>query len=196
MKWCPRCQQWLSMDAFAIYSSGRVATACRPCRRTYVAEYRARPEVRARNLAMARKRHNERMANDPEYRAAKRKASAKGSARRDREERNEAARFYYWKNAGDRPRAKAMFPSRQHYRRPTRVEVVAPEPLLEFLSARFDGWQSFEIAALAGEAVSERWLSRLMYERPAVVELDAVDRFLTHGLGRPDLLNDLYPIAV
>jgi hypothetical protein len=196
MKWCPRCQQWLAMDAFAVYASGRVATACRPCRRVYVAEYRARPEVRARNLAAARERHRVRMATDANYRAKKRRAGAEASRRRDPEERNEAARFQYWKNVGERPRAKAMFPSRQHYRRPTRVEVVTPEPLLDFIGARFDGWESYEIAAVAGEAVSERWLSRLLRERPAVVELDAVDRFLTLGLGRPDLLNDLYPIAV
>jgi hypothetical protein len=184
------------MDAFAVYSSGRVASSCRPCRRVYVAEYRARPDVRARNRALARKRHRERMATDARYREAKRRWGLEASARRDRDERNEAARFQYWKNVGERPRAKAMFPSRQHWHRPTRVEVVAPEPLLEFIGARFDGWESYEIAALAGNAVSERWLSRLIRERPAVVELDAVDRFLTLGLGRPDLLNDLYPIAV
>lgn len=195
MKWCPRCQQWLAMDAFAVYSSGRVASACRPCRRVYVAAYRARPDVRARNKVLARERHRARMATDPVYREKKRRQGAETSARRDRDERNEAARFQYWKNAGERPRAKAMFPSRQHYRKPTRVEVVTPEPLLEFIGARFDGWESYEIAALAGEAVSERWLSRLIRERPPVVELDAVDRFLTLGLGRPDLLNDLYPIA-
>jgi hypothetical protein len=196
MKWCPRCQRWLSLDAFAAYSSGRVATACRPCRRAYVEEYRARPEVRARGLALARERHRARMATDPEYRAKKRRAARRASKRRDRDERNEAARFYYWKNAGERPRAKARFPTRQHYQKPTRVEVVEPEPLLEFIGARFDGWNCYEIAALAGDAVSERWLSRLMLDRPAVVELDAVDRFLTLGLGRPDLLNDLYPVAV
>jgi hypothetical protein len=136
------------------------------------------------------------MATDAEYREQKRRQGAEASKRRDREERNEAERFYYWKKAGDRPRARSMIPTRQHYRKPARAEVVTPEPLLEFIGARFDGWNCYEIAALAGDAVSERWLSKLMLERPAVVELDAVDRFLTLGLGRPDLLNDLYPVAV
>lgn len=73
-------------------------------------------------------------------------------------------------------------------------ETVPVGPLVAYLERTFPGWNPGEIASHAGNAVSGRLVYRLLVERVGNVELDAVDRLVTHGFGRPDLLLALYPL--
>jgi hypothetical protein len=93
----------------------------------------------------------------------------------------------------NRNRRRYVAKLRAPYRPPHKNEVVPAAPLRTFLVQRFPGWESFEIAAVAHHAVSPRLLYRVFHQQAQVLELDAVDRLLTAGLGRPDLLNTLYP---
>lgn len=204
-KQCPSCGRVLTLDARTfVYATHpgtgkRLWKACRQCDRKRQAKIRAAVMADPVRADYRRKQHRDwqRVAR------AKNPERAREVGRRWRARLKETNPEHYveilvipgrFRKEG-RSLARAHRTKFDAYRKPTRVEVVAPEPLLEFIGARFDGWESYEIAAMTGQAVSERWLSRLIRERPAVVELDAVDRFLTLGLGRPDLLNDLYPIA-
>jgi hypothetical protein len=73
-------------------------------------------------------------------------------------------------------------------------ERVNAGPLLELLRDMFPGWTAHQIALLAGYTISDRRLRDVLNERQDHVELETVDRLLTRGLGRPDLLYVLYPL--
>jgi hypothetical protein len=76
---------------------------------------------------------------------------------------------------------------------PSRAETVPAAPLRAYIGRRFPGFEAGEVAVAVGEAVSYKGLHRLLTDRVDRIELDFVDRFLTRGLGRPDLLDALYP---
>lgn len=85
-------------------------------------------------------------------------------------------------------------PGRDTYRPPSaHYDVVDAGPFLEFLRSTFPGWAANELAELTGHAASARRLQDILACRQTTIELPTVDRFLTRGLGRPDLLNALYP---
>jgi hypothetical protein len=79
------------------------------------------------------------------------------------------------------------------HRAPSKAETVSADPLRRYVLARFPGWTLHEIAEVTGRSVSDKLLSRVLREHAATIELDVADRFLTLGLGRPDLLLALYP---
>lgn len=85
-------------------------------------------------------------------------------------------------------------PTKEAYKGPSCAEVVDVAPLLAFIDDRFPGLTPSEVAREIGYAVSERRLRAVFYEGQMTMELDTVDRFLTQGLGRPDLLNAIYPV--
>ena len=75
---------------------------------------------------------------------------------------------------------------------PSSQETVDPAPFLAYLAYRFPTWDLEELARLMG--ISSRRMRDWAHGDRA--ELDAVDRALTRGLGRPDLLNVLYPVEL
>jgi hypothetical protein len=78
------------------------------------------------------------------------------------------------------------------YRPPSCVDSVPAEPFRVWLERTFAGWTLEEIARAAGYSLPVRRLYGVLHEQDTV-SLDAVDRFCTVGLGRPDVVNVLYP---
>lgn len=80
------------------------------------------------------------------------------------------------------------------YEPPSRREIVDPAPFVDFLARAFPGWTYESLGALLG--LPPRRLREWAEYQGGNATLDAVDRALTRGLGRPDLLNTLYPVEV
>lgn len=79
------------------------------------------------------------------------------------------------------------------YTGPSRTEVVDAEPLRAYIRHEFPGVNANELAIEIGYAVPDRRLREVLNGQERI-ELDTVDRFFTVGLGRPDVLNDVYPL--
>jgi hypothetical protein len=105
--------------------------------------------------------------------------------------RKQLARERKGQSVGARPDRDAV----AAYREPSKTEVVLAEPLRRLLVGRFPGWTMYEIGVVTNRAISDRLLTKIVRENTPMVTLEAVDRFLTRGLGRPDLLLQLYPEA-
>jgi hypothetical protein len=184
---------------------GRVSWDCRKCandaarraERKALADPEKGPAYRARRAAWARehrakyperyaaatRRYYERMMATPEGRAEV--IVSKRISRRLRAERE--GRVYA------NPKRATVEPYRQ-VAHGKGSEVVPAGPIMAYLERTFPGWKPGEIATFIRNAVSGRLVYHLLVERPVNVELDAVDRLVTLGLGRPDLLLVLYPL--
>lgn len=109
------------------------------------------------------------------------------------------ARLYRDRKRGGPPRPYPLRKTKlgvavtERYRPPSKAEMVSAEPLRDYLKRTFYGWNAGEISTAHGQLMHRRILAVLSGEQDRI-ELDAVDRFLTLGLHRPDLLNDLYPL--
>lgn len=206
-KRCPACGVVYDLRArYFTYATDpetgkRLWKSCRRCDRKRQAAMRARAKADPERAARRREQHREwqraARVRDPQK---SREAVRRWRARLKEEDPDRYVELLIiprrFRAGENRNLSRATRTKYDRYRKPSHVEAVPPEPLVAWICARFDGWQSHEIAAIAGDAVSERWLFKLLHGNPASLELDAVDRFLTLGFGRPDLLNDLYPIAV
>lgn len=172
---------------------------CRPCarrRQRQLTGARPKPprltaeEVRQRQ-ALRRVEYIDRIRSDPvslaEWRA-KRRMDAKLA--RDRRRGGPPTRTYPLR----RKLAGARVPDT--YTGPSHAETVPAEPLRRYLHYRFPDLDVQAIHLAVKGAVSDRGIYRLLNNRAETVELDFADRLLTLGLGRPDLLNVLYPVAV
>lgn len=82
------------------------------------------------------------------------------------------------------------------YEAPKRHQDTLPaEPLVEFLRRWFpDDWTTGEIASYSKGTLHTRGIHNLLTGAQTEVELAHVDRFFTIGLGRPDLMNAVYPV--
>jgi hypothetical protein len=172
---------------------------CRPCarrRQRQLTGARPKPprltveEVRQRQ-ALRRTEYIERIRSDPVSLAdwrAKRRMDAKLA--RDRRRGGPPTRTYPLR----RKLAGTTVPD--NYTAPSKVETVPAEPLRVYLEKRFPNYDASAMLLAVRGAVSDKGLRRLFNDRVPTIELDFADRLLTLGLGRPDLLNALYPVAV
>jgi hypothetical protein len=171
-----------------------------------------------------RKKHKARFADDPAYRKMRRDSSRKAAKKRRERAKTDAElaerlrqdqRRYRDKlradpelhallagnyriglrgRAGTTPRqVSAQFggyipPGRHRERLPA-------EPLVEFFKRWFPvEWSEYEIAGRSRGTLHSRTVRNLLAGLQTEVELSHVDRFFTVGLGRPDLLNAVYPM--
>jgi hypothetical protein len=197
---------------------------CKECKREAGREWARRPENRERTLAQARARYEASKADpelvsrrrardrerqrryraaDPErYRDNNRRWRERMLADPERKTRLLAGRRIYARVARERITGKLEGAWRSEttaepYRQVAHgkgSELVPAAPIVGYLRRTFPGWKPGEIATHTHNAVSGRLIYRLLVEGSGNVELDAVDRLVTHGLGRPDLLLALYPI--
>jgi hypothetical protein len=169
LKRCSRCLTPKPLDHFPRDSrtADQRHSWCRPCMNDYRREWLARnPHQQQRRRDGARRRYHA-----------------------HREDRVIAARINRRDKKPTRLQTKHTV---EPYRPPSCVEVVDAEPFRDFLAVMYPGMNAGEIATLIAFAVSDRRL-REIFRGAATVELDTVDRFFTRGLGRPDLLNAVYP---
>jgi len=204
-KRCSRCRLFLpAVEAFSSRRTRKGTPAfdsyCRVCRRDLARARRSNPVFRERDKARARAAYHRRR-QDPLWVAVERNrkaALARQTRALDPERTAETQRFAYWKAREDaghplvRTRALEHGP-RLHYRPPSKADVVPAEPLLRYLRHAFHGWKPGEITSAHGGVIGRRLLEAFN-GRQDMLDLDAVDRFLTIGMGRPDLLNELYPL--
>jgi hypothetical protein len=171
-----------------------------------------------------RKRHEARFAEDPVYRkmrrdsarkaARKRRERAKTDAelaarlredqRRYRDKLRADPELHAWLAGNYRIgyRLRTGTTSRQSpatfggYIPPARHRDMLPaEPLVEFFKRWFPvEWTEYEIAGRSRGTLHSRTVRNLLVGLQTEVELSHVDRFFTFGLGRPDLLNAVYPM--
>lgn len=171
LKMCSRCRTPKPLGEFG--PSKRMADGltsyCRPCMNDYRREWLKRnPDAYQRRLAGQRRRY----AEQRERRAV--------NARIMRRDKTGAARTQR-KNTID------------PYRGVSKHDVVPAAPFVEWLCDAFPlDWTLGEIADVL--KVPERRLRGILHYGTANVSLDLVDRALTIGMGRPDLLNVLYPV--
>jgi phage FluMu protein Com len=205
-KRCSRCGRWKELNHFYVRTrdaTGNAATWSSRCRYCGKVAQRAYGGYKARKPAMTPDQQRERRhalyaarkaeiyAVDeigefiyPERVAAHREAMrVKEKLRRERQ----GAKPYPPK------RTVAGHEIAHSYRPPSgRYDGVDAGPFVAWLTYTFAGWEPFEIAHVLG--IPDRRIRELFSGAPRVT-LDLVDRALTQGLGRPDLLNDLYPVA-
>lgn len=167
---------------------------CRKCERQRQAEIRARiladPELCARARAATREKNRRQRAANPErFRRYQREYRARLKADPERwvEVVLMGKRF-----AREHARVGRGVDA---YRPPANRQegLVGVGPLREFVRVTFPGWTPEEVAAATRHAVSTRRLRALLNDETTLVRLTTADRLLTAGLGRPDLLNTLYP---
>lgn len=197
-KRCSRCRVLKPNGQFNARSYGpdgwprlRVS-ACKVCKRQRQRQLtgakprkKLTPEQRTLNRRATAKRQRERIKSDPELLTAYRvKKRIEARARRDRK-RGGPARQY--------PRRVQELEASDAYRAPSKRDAVPVGPLRAYLLALFHDWTSEEINTRLRHAVDDRALRRILRERDHV-SIEIVDRLLTHGLGRPDLLDVLYPM--
>lgn len=173
--------------------SGGVTLDCRRCR------------------SAAGKRRLERIYADPErHRQYKAKRNAlvrrqrqtpRGQARMAAAQRRYVERHYadviirnrmLYRIRLDREGADGRGTAIEPYRPPSCKDNVSAAPFKEFLCAYFPGKSAETIASETRDVVPDRRLWDVLHGHP-VVQLPTVDTFLTHGMGRPDLLEVLYP---
>ena len=205
-KVCPRCgvEKTLAKATF-VYATSKVSGVrlwkhCRLCDRKMQREARARV---AANPYLAERRRRKRR----EYQRADRAKNPDKYRTREREWRHrlKAAHPELWAEVYVMPKRflregrslsrSAHVTKYDAYEDPRWWEVgVDAEPLVTYLRDTFPGWSAWDIYQQTHHAVSDRLLRALLDgDRPRLA-LDSVDRFLTIGLGRPDLLNALYPM--
>jgi hypothetical protein len=210
-KWCPHCQRELPLEDFGQRHTrtGKPVpdSYCKACRRTLARERLLDPETHARDLARRRAAYRKRRENQQWLAEERERHRLRQAALRLKNpgESAELQRFHYWSEAerngralGEREKAIPRYGPRRHYQRPSNHngEGVPAEPLIAYIRHCYPGWTPYEIARLAApHSVSVDWVRRLLQREAGKVELEAVDRFLTHGLGRPDLLLALYPAS-
>jgi hypothetical protein len=198
MKCCSRCRRWKNVDRFYVRTrdaQGNPVTWSARCRHCGKVAQRERTGYKARKPAMTPDQQRERrkalyaariaeIYADPERLAAHREfMRVKEKLRRQR-------------NGGKTLPPKRTMAGREvahAYRPPSAHDGVDARPFITWLSTTFAGWEPGELAQLLG--IPDRRIRELLSGQPRVT-LDLVDRALTLGLGRPDLLNDLYPVAV
>lgn len=221
---CPRCERTLSADEFYAkirYEDGSVRirqTLCKECSRERQRELRGhKPQRKMTKGEKQRKRrlHYLRASRDPE-RAEARRAAKREQARKRREraktdaetaERMRAASERYRQKYMSDPEAHAMrlIDQRIRYRakHPTKQiqttafeafddahDWVDSEPFLSYLKATFGAVETRDLEGYL--KIDSSRFDRLMEQKR--VSLSVVDYVLTAGLGRPDLLNALYPM--
>lgn len=174
---------------------------CKACAREFARETNARQRNRdrpydgrkpsmTREQALARRREQyaarmARIAADPEKLAEWRESvRLKEKLRRERHGAKSYPPRRKWRDG--RKVAGSWCP-------PSALETVDPAPFIAYLDRAFVGWTREELARVIG--VPSRRL-RDWGDQGMRAELDAIDRALTKGLGRPDLLNALYPVKV
>lgn len=212
---CPRCERFLDAEHF--YAKGKNedgsargrATYCKDCSRemqrkpngykarrkrskaeermrsaAYYAKLKRDPErmevYRATRREQARKRY-ERAKTDPKLAASLRRAQARSRKKR----RVENA-------VDDRIRRRDQTDPISLY--PDAIEAfdgdapdwVPAEPFLAWLAMTFGDNAPPELALLVGHDLER-------FRRQVAISLGVVDRVVTHGLGRPDLVESLYP---
>jgi hypothetical protein len=199
-KVCRDCQRELPLTAEHFYTkgNGKWDTYCRPCRRARTKRaHDARmktpeglAEVRAyqrRKQATYRERHPERERKARQRRWSRIKADA---PRHDQLNVNRRidARLMGITAEGQRTRV-----ATDAYRPPySTEELVDAEPLIRFLRDAFPGADHIALAEVLD--ANTTMMMRLVSGRQPQVALHVVDRMLTVGLRRPDLVAALYPL--
>lgn len=204
-KVCPRCGERKRLSAqnfvYATVGGRRQWKHCRVCDR---ARQRARrieilddPVLRERYRKQRREQGRRRREKYPDrVRASHEKWVAKIKAE-DPEHYAEVIlipkRFRRERPADLRKVSRATYDG---YVAPSSKDAVSAAPLRAYLYQRFPGWKAEEIHAVVQGSVSPRGLWRVLTaEGNDHVTLDLADRLLTLGLGRPDLLNTIYPMG-
>lgn len=129
----------------------------------------------AQRMEAIHARQREKIANDPE-----RKAQLAADARMRYRLRRGGVK---WSVRGA---AMAFRPTNPHT-----FTTMPVDDFLQFVTLIFPNHGPSELFKLT--TVSERRWNEIFTRRTPTVELDTVDRFVTKGLGRPDLLNILIP---
>jgi hypothetical protein len=217
---CPRCERTQPAENFFAktrFEDGSVRTRqtlCRDCSRERQRELgghkpRSRQSIEARRKR--RKAAYERIKRDPE-RAAKLRAAKREQARRRRERaktdpavdaaiRATTKRYYDKRKADPEVMLDKLVDARIRYRDQAdprfshsdatesfvnTKDYVPIEPFLAWLAVTFGGDVPDEFVELVGHDMKR------FRDRDAI-SLGIVDRIVTHGLGRPDLVESLYP---
>lgn len=217
---CPRCERTQPAENFFAktrYDDGSVRTRqtlCRDCSRERQRElggWKPRSRQSAEARRKSRKAAYERIKRDPE-RAAKLRATKREQARRRRERaktdpavdaaiRATTKRYWDKRKADPEIMLDKIIDARIRYRdmadprfsHSDAVEAfvdvddfVPAEPFVDWLVKTFGEYAPPEFELLVGHKL-ERF-----YDQGAI-SLRVVDRVVTHGLGRPDLVESLYP---
>jgi hypothetical protein len=199
-KRCPKCGKTKELRAryfmFSIVAGKRHWKHCRLCERKRQklirAEVKEDPERAARYAAKHKAAQSARRQRDPEpFNKVQREWRAKLKAE-DPERYAEVFLIPRRFNQEGRARLATAVPTAEAFRPLSKLDTVDVEPLRRYLAQRFYGWDEEEVRALLTISVSDRVLYRVLYEADRV-SIDVVDRLLTHGMGRPDLLEALYP---
>ena len=169
LKMCARCRTPKTLEEFPKaprMTDGR-HSYCRACMNEYRREWlKANPDKRAQRRANARRRYREIKAE---------RVTAARIGRRGR-------------NGNTRTQRKNTI---EPYLPVSCKDVVPAAPFAQYVGELFPGWTPGELAVLL--AIPERRVRDLLEYGAEAVTLDLVDRALTIGLGRPDVLNALYP---
>jgi hypothetical protein len=211
-KKCGACGKWKPADAEHFYAKGgpgKWDTYCRPCRRARTKKRAKDPAYRESRTAATmrwRAKHPEtvREANVRRWERIKaddERHAAVLAARRDWEAERREDPVLGTILAQDARMAKLIRENRPSTRRNRRSrghwtknlspeEYVDPIPFLKWLDSTWPDKTVMEIVALL--PISERKL-RFLIEGQDHVAITTIDRVLT-GIGRPDLLNLLYPL--
>jgi hypothetical protein len=201
LKRCPMCGAYKRLRArnfvFTTRDGKRLYKNCRVCDRKRQRLIRAQVSADPVRAAHRRKTKNaaqkRRWAADPEkyrrYQSEWRARLKEENPQRYVEIFLIPRRFARRKHE-DRP---AQTPARyEAYKKPTNAEMVSADPLRQFLLDAFPGWEEREIIAILGDSVSRHAVENVLRGQDRI-QLDMADRLLTGGLGRPDLLDVLYP---
>lgn len=186
---CRRCQSRAAVERQQrLLSDPATADAFRLRRNATVRNWSDRHRDRKH---ATEKRWRDRMTADPErYEAHKARLRAYYAANAElREKRRRYMRAYYW-------RMKRLltqgWTDEPDYEPPTTSNRVPSEPFRALLAEMFPHADALEVAALLGwDSAHARRVIAGEYDR---ICLHVVDRLLTEGLGRPDLLDVLYPL--
>jgi hypothetical protein len=199
-KRCPKCGKTKTLRArtftFNTVNGKRQWKHCRSCERKRQKrvrdEVKADPKRYAHYLETHKKSQQARRARDPE---PFRKGQREWRARIKAEDPQRYAEIFLiprrFANEG-RERLQTATPTAEPFRPLNKFDTVDVGPLRQYLVQRFHGWDAEEVRALLTISVSDRALYRVLYEKDRV-SIDIVDRLVTHSLGRPDLLEALYP---
>jgi flagellar biosynthesis GTPase FlhF len=217
---CPRCERDLPAENFHAktrFDDGSVRTRqtlCADCTRERQRELRGhKPQTRQSKAERRRRRKAayERMMSDP-ARVAKLRAAKREQAQRRRDRaktdptvdaaiRATTKRYYEKRKADPEVMLDKLIDARIRYRDQADPrfahsdaaeafvdihDYVPIEPFLDWLAVTFDGDVPGEFVELVGHDMKR------FRDRDAI-SLGIVDRIVTHGLGRPDLVESLYP---
>ena len=170
---------------------------CRVCdrerQRRVRDEIKADPVRRARYAAKHREAQRARYAKDPERR---REEQRRWRARLMEDNPEHYVEIVLIPRRFRREGRTYFEQGMETYRAPSKMETLPVGPLRDFILSQFPGWEAHEVAQATGYVLNPDTLRRLLGDKLGngeVVALDLADRLLTKGLGRPDLLNALYP---